>query len=93
MGTEGKKDKIKSDNNHPRLLTVPEVAFFLHVHVNTVRRWCDSGVLKSYRINSRGDRRFKLEEIQQFLDRQNHHGQWDIGSDMEKVLSTVQVYD
>jgi excisionase family DNA binding protein len=49
------------------LLTVRDVAFLLHVHANTVRRWSDIGVLKSYRISSRGDRRFKREDIDQFL--------------------------
>jgi hypothetical protein len=28
-----------------------------------VRRWADKGILKVYRIGSRGDRRFKREDI------------------------------
>jgi excisionase family DNA binding protein len=55
------------------LLTVKEVAFILHVHANTVRRWSDSGLLKTYRISSRGDRRFKKEDIDQFLVRSGAH--------------------
>ena len=51
------------------MLRVRDVARLLHVHVNTVRRWSDHGVIPAYRINRRGDRRFKREEINQFLAR------------------------
>lgn len=50
------------------LLTVREVAELLHIHNNTVRRWSDEGLLKSYRISRRGDRRFKKEDINRFLE-------------------------
>ena len=49
------------------MLTVREVAKLLHIHVNTVRRWSDQGIIKSYRITNRGDRRFKREDIAFFL--------------------------
>ncbi len=49
------------------MLTVREVAHFLSVHANTVRRWSDEGKLKAYRITRRGDRRFKREDIFLFL--------------------------
>ena len=49
------------------MLTVREVARLLHVHPNTLRRWCNKGRIRAYRITSRGDRRFKREEIAQFL--------------------------
>ncbi len=49
------------------MLTVREVAKLLHIHVNTVRRWSDQGIIKSYRITRRGDRRFKREDIAVFL--------------------------
>jgi len=45
------------------MLTVREVAHSLNIHVNTVRRWSDQGVLKSFRIGPRGDRRFRREDI------------------------------
>jgi len=48
-------------------LTVREVAQLLHVHANTVRRWSDRGILKGYRITSRGDRKFKREDIARFI--------------------------
>jgi excisionase family DNA binding protein len=45
------------------LLTVREVARLLNIHINTVRRWSNQGILKAYRIGPRGDRRFKREDI------------------------------
>ena len=49
------------------LLTARQVARLLHVHVNTVRRWNDRGILKAYRIGPRGDRRFNKDDIEVFL--------------------------
>ena len=49
------------------LMTVGEVSRVLHVHTNTVRRWSDQGILKAYRIGSRGDRRFAADDISKFL--------------------------
>jgi excisionase family DNA binding protein len=49
------------------MLTVREVSQLLHIHVNTVRRWSDQGIIKSYRITHRGDRRFRREDIAVFL--------------------------
>ena len=49
------------------LLTVREVARLLHVHSNTVRRWSDQGLLRSYRISRRGDRRFRREDVTHFV--------------------------
>ena len=56
-------------NNHGMgpMLTVREVARLLHVHINTVRRWSDQGIIKTYRITRRGDRRFRREDIACFL--------------------------
>jgi excisionase family DNA binding protein len=50
-----------------KLLTVTEVARLLYVHPNTVRRWSDAGLLKTYHIGRRGDRRFAVEDIRGFL--------------------------
>ncbi len=54
-------------NNINSMLTISEVAHLLNVHINTVRRWSNQGTLKSYRIGSRGDRRFRQEDIDSFL--------------------------
>jgi excisionase family DNA binding protein len=53
------------------MLTVREVSEILHVHTNTLRRWSDLGIVKAYRIGPRGDRRFKLEDIEQLLLNEN----------------------
>lgn len=55
--------KSRKDN----MLTVKEVSMLLHVHPNTLRRWVKYKRIPSYRIAPRGDRRFKQEEIDQFL--------------------------
>jgi excisionase family DNA binding protein len=48
------------------MLTTSEVARVLNVHINTVRRWSNQGTLKSYRIGSRGDRRFRKDDVDAF---------------------------
>jgi len=55
------------DLANANLLTLGQVARLLHLHPNTVRRWSNKGVLKSYRICGRGDRRFKNEDVNQLL--------------------------
>jgi len=50
-----------------RMLTVSQVADLLGAHANSVRRWADMGLLPSYRIGVRGDRRFSPDEISSFL--------------------------
>ncbi len=49
------------------MLTPSDVAHLLGIHVNTVRRWSNKGVLRSYRISPRGDRRFRREDVDGFL--------------------------
>ena len=56
------------------MLTVREVARLFHIHPNTLRRWSNNGRVKAYRINPRGDRRFKREEVVRFLTELNGQG-------------------
>ena len=49
------------------LLTVAQAATLLGVHPNTVRTWTDAGRLTAYRINSRGDRRFRRGDVARLL--------------------------
>ena len=51
-----------------RLLAVREVARVLGIHVNTVRMWADCGILDSYRLGSRGDRRIPVEAVMRLLE-------------------------
>ena len=55
------------DLNKDSLLTVGQAARLLNLHPNTIRRWSKKGIIKSYRINSRGDRRFRKEDVNQLL--------------------------
>ena len=60
--------------NHKELdpmLTVSDVARLLSVHINTVRRWSNQGILKAYRVSSRGDRRFRQDDITSFLSQES----------------------
>ena len=51
------------------LLTTREVSELLHAHANTVRRWSRDGLIKSYRITERGDRRYRREDVFSLLAR------------------------
>lgn len=55
----------------PSMLTVRETSDLLHVHTNTLRRWSDRGILLTYRIGPRGDRRFMRADIFRFLAESN----------------------
>jgi diguanylate cyclase (GGDEF)-like protein/excisionase family DNA binding protein len=48
-------------------LSVTKAAHVLGVHPNTVRAWSEAGRLRYYRINDRGDRRYRLNDLQRFL--------------------------
>ncbi len=50
------------------MLTARQVADFLHVGISTVRRWSDRRMLKFFRIGSRGDRRYRREDVLRFLE-------------------------
>ena len=50
-----------------KLLKIREVAEMLSVNPETLRRWDRSGKLKAVIISKRGDRRYKLEDIQKIL--------------------------
>ena len=54
-------------SNNGNLLTVAQVAEHLNAHPHSVRRWADSGLLHCYRIGFRGDRRFKPDDVDEFL--------------------------
>ena len=60
--SQDKKDALPAE-----MLTISDVAHLLHVHPNTIRLWTDRGLLKAFRIGYRRDRRFRLEDIDEFL--------------------------
>jgi excisionase family DNA binding protein len=61
-------NNVRSNSN---ILTTGDVAGLLGIHQNTVRRWSDLGILRSFRISQRGDRRYKYEDISSFLGGMN----------------------
>ena len=56
----------------PVLVPVGEASQILHVHPNTLRKWSDLGLIPSYRIGQRRDRRFALNDLLAFLERTAH---------------------
>ena len=59
-------EKIDIDNL-PEILTIKEVANLLRISPLTVKRWGVKEKLKPIRINKRGDRRYRREEILEYL--------------------------
>jgi diguanylate cyclase (GGDEF)-like protein/excisionase family DNA binding protein len=49
------------------LLSVAQAATMLGVHPNTIRTWTDAGRLTAYRINARGDRRYRRGDVARLL--------------------------
>ena len=68
------RQRMAYKQRYDSVLTVREVARFLNIHTNTVRRWSDLGILKGYRIGPRGDRRFRQEDVYAFLPREDKNG-------------------
>jgi excisionase family DNA binding protein len=54
-------------NQLPKLLTIKQAAEILNVHTETLRRWDKDGKLKAVRINKRGDRRYKPEDLEKLI--------------------------
>lgn len=71
---KGKPGPQKPDLHLKVVLTPSEAAQLLGLHVNTVRRWNNKGILKSYRITPRGDRRFRRQDIDGFLKEAENNG-------------------
>jgi predicted site-specific integrase-resolvase len=69
MLSDGIKTLTNGRNN--AVLTTKDVSGMLGIHQNTVRRWSDLGLLRSFRVSQRGDRRYKYEDITSFLDGMN----------------------
>ena len=62
---------MSNSNDMAPMLTTSDVARILNIHINTVRRWSNQGRLKSYRIGSRGSRRFLSEDSTKFLSQKS----------------------
>lgn len=47
----------------PEILTLAQACGILNCHPNTLRNWENKGLIKCIRFGSRGDRRFKKEDV------------------------------
>lgn len=59
-----------------KLLTLDEAASFLGASKVSLRRWTNDGLLACHRIGPQGRRRFELEQLKKFAERNNspiHH--------------------
>ncbi len=54
-------------DNGARLMTVGQAAAVLNLHPDTLRRWGARGIVTTYRVGPRGDRRFHHSEITRML--------------------------
>ncbi|MFA5933421.1 MAG: helix-turn-helix domain-containing protein [Microgenomates group bacterium] len=60
---------MDKNNKLSKLLTIRQAAEIINVHIETLRRWDKSGKLKAIKINKRGDRRYKPEDIESYFKR------------------------
>ena len=61
---KGVPEHVKSPSN---MLRTGEACRILCIHSNTLRRWSEQGIVKTYRVGPRGDRRFRREDIAALL--------------------------
>ncbi|MFZ1720473.1 MAG: helix-turn-helix domain-containing protein [Candidatus Moraniibacteriota bacterium] len=52
----------------PDILTLAEACAILHCHPNTLRNWDNKGALKAIRFGTRGDRRYKKEDVLKIIN-------------------------
>lgn len=51
------------------LLKIREAALKLGVNPETLRRWDRDGILVAVKVGKRGDRRYKAEDIESFIEK------------------------
>ena len=66
------RDSVEEEMGRRKLMPPREAARFLGVHPNTLRRWSDLGLLQSYRIGVAGHRRYRLRDLEAYLDSVSH---------------------
>jgi excisionase family DNA binding protein len=74
--------------NNKTLFTSGDVAKYLGVHINTVRRWEKQGILKSYRVGPKGYRWFRREDIDVFVKKIGmEQARGERGSKIKEILT------
>ncbi len=71
---KGVPEYVKVSSN---LLRTGEACRILCIHANTLRRWSEQGIVKTYRLGPRGDRRFRREDIAALLIEKTKDGSKD----------------
>lgn len=66
-GTDTVSKKRTDKDSNGMMMTISEVARLLNVHINTIRRWSNMGVIQNYRFGSRGDRRFRRVDVEKLV--------------------------
>lgn len=54
-------------NKLPNILTLKQACELLNCHPNTLRNWDNQGILKAIRFGERKDRRYRREDIMNFM--------------------------
>lgn len=72
------KPSIKNE----RILTAREVSEFLNVSLQTLKRWDDRGLLKSFRPTKKHHRRYKQKNIERFLNRFPEQERFFVGREL-----------
>ena len=60
--------------NTQKLLTLREAAELLNVHIRTLQRWDESGVLVAIRVGTGRHRRYRREDIERLLKKGTNGG-------------------
>ena len=64
-----KKGKTPQNKSETELLTLRETSELLKCHPNSLRAWDKKGILKAVRIGVRRDRRYRKEDVRNFLNK------------------------
>ena len=65
-------NKNNNDDLKEKLLKIPEVCKMLNCHPNTLRKWDRNGILTAVRIGNRNDRRYREQDVLNFLKEKPH---------------------
>jgi len=83
-----------TSNGRPdALISVAQAAALLGVHPNTVRAWTESGRLAAWRINPRGDRRYRRADVERLLAEGGAAAGSDPGSSSESLSGSARSSD
>ncbi len=70
-------------------LPITKAARLLGVHPNTLRAWADQGRVRCLRVNSRGDRRFLIEDLHAFMLAAENDGPALTATDPEAQIESI----